>query len=93
MNYINHGKDVEKLSLLIGGEREGTVGYFVKPTIFVNVPDDSKLAREEIFGPVLVVLKPFDTLDEAIARANDTKYGLAAYIVTNNMGNVEKFTR
>jgi len=56
------------------------------------VPDNSKLAREEIFGPVLVVLTPFDTFEEAIRRANDTPYGLAAYLVTNNMGNIEKFT-
>lgn len=77
----------------MGGERWGTKGYFVKPTIYANVDDNSKLSREEIFGPVLVVLKPWKTLDEAIKRANDTPYGLAAYIVTQNMGNVEKFVR
>lgn len=93
MQYITYAREVEKLTLLVGGERANEKGFFVKPTIYVNVSDDSKLAREEIFGPVLVSLKPWKTLDEVIKRANDTKYGLAAYIVTNNFGTVEKFTR
>ncbi len=54
-------------------------GYYVKPTVFGNVSNDMTIAREEIFGPVLCVI-PYDDLDEAIAIANDTEYGLAAYI-------------
>ena len=54
-------------------------GYYVKPTVFGDVSNDMIIAREEIFGPVLVVI-PYDTLDEAVAIANDTPYGLGAYI-------------
>ncbi|MBB3955349.1 aldehyde dehydrogenase family protein [Novosphingobium sediminicola] len=54
-------------------------GYFVKPTVFANVTNDMAIAREEIFGPVLVIL-PYKDLDEAVAIANDTPYGLGAYI-------------
>lgn len=82
MSYIRHGKEIEKLECIMGGERWGEKGYFIKPTVFINVDDSSQLAREEIFGPVLVVLKPWKTLDEVIERANDTNYGLAAYICT-----------
>jgi len=54
-------------------------GYYVKPTVFADVNNNMTIAREEIFGPVLVVI-PYDTEDEAIAIANDTPYGLAAYV-------------
>ncbi|WP_321916105.1 MULTISPECIES: aldehyde dehydrogenase family protein [unclassified Paraburkholderia] len=54
-------------------------GYFVRPTIFANVSNDATIAREEIFGPVLVMI-PYDSEEEAIAIANDTEYGLAAYV-------------
>jgi aldehyde dehydrogenase (NAD+) len=54
-------------------------GYYVKPTVFANVTNDMTIAREEIFGPVLVVI-PYDTEDEAIRIANDTPYGLSAYV-------------
>lgn len=64
-------------------------GSFVKPTIFADVRNEMAIAREEIFGPVLVMI-PFDTEEEAIAIANDTPYGLAAYIQT---GNAERATR
>lgn len=58
-------------------------GNFVKPTIFADVNNDMAIAREEIFGPVLVMI-PFDTEEEAITIANDTPYGLAAYVQTGN---------
>ena len=62
------------------GRPEGTNrGWFARPTIFGDVTDDMTIAREEIFGPVLVIL-PYDTLDQAIASANDTVYGLAAFV-------------
>ena len=54
-------------------------GYYVKPTVFANVTNDMTIAREEIFGPVLVVI-PYDTEEDAVAIANDTPYGLAAYV-------------
>ena len=62
------------------GKPEGLQrGYFVKPTVFGNVRNDMTIAREEIFGPVLCVI-PYQDVDEAVAIANDTEYGLAAYI-------------
>ncbi|MGD9919433.1 MAG: aldehyde dehydrogenase family protein [Paenirhodobacter sp.] len=62
------------------GKPEGrNVGYFVKPTVFGGVTNDMTIAREEIFGPVLSIL-PYETVEEAIAIANDTPYGLAAYL-------------
>jgi aldehyde dehydrogenase (NAD+) len=54
-------------------------GFYVKPTVFANVTNEMTIAREEIFGPVLVVI-PYDTEDDAIRIANDTPYGLAAYV-------------
>ena len=58
-------------------------GYFVRPTIFSNVSNDMTIAREEIFGPVLCIM-PYDDVDEAIAVANDTPYGLAGYVQSGN---------
>jgi aldehyde dehydrogenase (NAD+) len=72
----------EGASLLTGGtgRPDGlTKGYFVKPTIFSNVRNDMTIAREEIFGPVLCIL-PYQTEEQAIQIANDTPYGLAAYV-------------
>src|SRR5882757_5736752 len=79
--YIEKGI-AEGAHLVIGGtgRPDGlTQGYFVKPTIFSNVHNDMTIAREEIFGPVLCIL-PYETEDEAIKIANDTPYGLAAYV-------------
>ena len=56
-------------------------GYFTRPTVFADVDNDMTIAREEIFGPVLVMI-PFDTEDEAIRIANDSEYGLTHYIQT-----------
>ncbi|XP_052199320.1 aldehyde dehydrogenase family 2 member C4-like [Diospyros lotus] len=83
LSYIEHGKR-EGATLLTGGERYGEKGYYIKPTIFSNVMDDMLIARDEIFGPVMSLMK-FKTVEEAIKRANDTRYGLAAGIVTNNL--------
>lgn len=93
MGFINHGKNTEKLNCIFGGEKFGDKGYFIKPTVFVDVPDDSKLAQEEIFGPVLSILKPWKTLDEAITRANNTRYGLAAVVLSKDMTVTEKCAR
>jgi aldehyde dehydrogenase (NAD+) len=59
-------------------------GYYVKPTVFADVTDDMRIAREEIFGPVLSIL-PYDSVDEAVERANATNYGLASYIQTRDI--------
>jgi aldehyde dehydrogenase (NAD+) len=73
-----------------GGGRHGDKGYFVQPTVFSGAKDDMRIVNEEIFGPVQSILK-FDTLEEAIARANATKYGLAAGIVTNDLNKALTF--
>ncbi|GAA0739752.1 NAD-dependent succinate-semialdehyde dehydrogenase [Dactylosporangium roseum] len=67
-----------------GGEELGERGYFYAPTVLTDVPTDARLVREEIFGPVAAI-GTFTTEPEAIARANDTEYGLAAYIFTRDL--------
>jgi len=68
------------------------VGYYVRPTIFADVTNDMSVAREEIFGPVLSMLR-FRSLDEAIAIANDTPYGLAAYVQTQDLDKARQVAR
>ena len=70
--------------VLCGGERVDGPGYFYAPTVLADIPDDANLLREEIFGPVAPV-PTFSTEDEAIARANDTEYGLVAYVYTQDV--------
>jgi len=82
----------EGAKLLVGGpgKPEGfETGYFVKPTIFADVNNTMKIARDEVFGPVLAIM-PFDTEEEAIAIANDTNYGLAAYVQTGDPKRAER---
>ncbi|WP_458792518.1 betaine-aldehyde dehydrogenase [Yoonia sp. MH D7] len=74
----------EGARLVTGGKRVDGQGYFIEPTVFADVTDDMTIAREEIFGPVLSVLD-FDTEEEALARANDTIYGLAAGVFTADL--------
>ena len=77
-----------------GAATEGDLagGYFVQPTIFDQVGNDMRIAREEVFGPVLSII-PFDTEEEAVAIANDTPYGLAAGIWTNDLARTLRMTR
>ncbi|WP_042263071.1 aldehyde dehydrogenase family protein [Paraburkholderia heleia] len=82
--YIARGK-ADGARLVIEGEAPAGPGYFVKPTMFVDIPTEGPLWREEIFGPVLC-LRSFDTEDEAIATANDTEFGLVATVVTRDAG-------
>ncbi len=75
------------------GKPEGfEEGYFVKPTIFADVSNDMVIAREEVFGPVLAMI-PFDTEEEAIAIANDTPYGLAAYLQTQDAAKARRVAK
>ncbi|KAL2321250.1 hypothetical protein Fmac_030219 [Flemingia macrophylla] len=83
LSYIEHGKR-EGATLLTGGKRVGDKGYYIEPTIFSNVKEDMLIVQDEIFGPVMV-LKKFKTIEEAIKSANNTKYGLAAGIVTKSL--------
>ncbi|KAJ5388843.1 Aldehyde dehydrogenase [Penicillium cosmopolitanum] len=83
MEYINHGKK-EGATVAVGGERHGTEGYFIQPTVFTDVTPDMKIAQEEIFGPVIAVQK-FKDEAEAIKIGNNTSYGLAAAVHTKNV--------
>lgn len=84
-NYIDVGKK-EGATLVSGGNKVNRKGYFVEPTIFSDVTDDMTIAREEIFGPVMSILR-FSEIEEVIKRANDSEYGLGAGIVTKDINN------
>ena len=91
---ISKGID-EGATLVTGGagRPDGLdVGYYVRPTIFADVDPDMTIAREEIFGPVLSII-PYDTVEEAVQIANDTVYGLAAYVQSGDIDNARKIAR
>jgi aldehyde dehydrogenase (NAD+) len=83
MSYIESGK-AAGAKVEVGGERHGSEGYFIKPTIFTNADPSMKIVQEEIFGPVGVVIK-FKDEDDVMRQANDTVYGLAAAVFTQNL--------
>jgi gamma-glutamyl-gamma-aminobutyraldehyde dehydrogenase len=93
LTYIDAGR-AEGAKLVLGGKRilEASGGNFVEVTIFDEVKNSMKIAREEIFGPVLSVL-PFESEEEAIAIANDTPYGLAASLYTKDLGRAHRVAR
>ena len=71
-------------SVVVGGQAHGGPGYFYPPTVLVDVPHDAEINREEIFGPVAPITT-FETEDEAVAKANDTEYGLSSYVYTRDL--------
>ncbi|HKA07309.1 MAG TPA: aldehyde dehydrogenase family protein [Gemmataceae bacterium] len=83
MGYIAAGNK-EGAKMLCGGGRVGNRGYFIEPTVFADVKDSMKIAKEEIFGPVMNIMK-FKDLDEVIERGNKTFYGLAAAVWTKDV--------
>ena len=83
MGYIDSGRQ-EGARMACGGERVGNRGYFVQPTVFVDVQDEMRIAKEEIFGPVMSIIR-FRDMADVVARANRTIYGLAAGVWTRDI--------
>jgi aldehyde dehydrogenase (NAD+) len=91
LGYVDLGKK-QGAKLVTGGPREGDRGFYVKPTIFDDVKDDMAIAKDEIFGPVVSVLR-FKEIDDLIERANRTTYGLAAAVWTKNIDKAHLFAK
>jgi len=88
LDYIRIGQ-AEGATLAYGGKRLDQNGFYLQPTVFTDVTDDMRIAREEIFGPVLSVIE-FDDEADGIARANDTEFGLAAGVFTADLSRAHR---
>ncbi|WP_109310905.1 5-carboxymethyl-2-hydroxymuconate semialdehyde dehydrogenase [Ruegeria sp. AU67] len=89
-SYFDIAKE-DGATVAAGGVKVGDGGFFVRPTLFTNANNDMRIAREEIFGPVLTSI-PFSTEEEALQIANDTPYGLTGYVWTNDLTRALRFT-
>jgi 1-pyrroline-5-carboxylate dehydrogenase len=87
LEYIKIGKTEGRL--VAGGKEASGPGHFIAPTVIADVPPDGRISQEEIFGPVLAVLKATD-FDEALRFANNTEYGLTGAVYTKNRAKIEK---
>jgi aldehyde dehydrogenase (NAD+) len=85
---IDHAKG-DGAKLLLGGDRIDRDGYFMPPTVFGDVDNKSRIAQDEVFGPVLTIIR-FSTDEQAVALANDSPYGLAAYLHTDSLGRAHR---
>lgn len=83
MSYIDSGKS-EGATVHLGGARHGEEGYWIEPTIFADTKPAMKIVQEEVFGPIRVVIK-FEDEEDVLKQANDTMYGLAAAVFTQDI--------
>lgn len=90
LSYFAKARE-EGATIAAGGEKVGEEGCFVRPTLFTDATNDMTVAQEEIFGPVLTAI-PFKDEDEALRLANDTRYGLSAYLWTNDLNRAMRMT-
>lgn len=91
LSYIDQGKS-SGARLLHGGAKTGSKGYYLEPTVFADTTEDMAIVRDEIFGPVVAIAK-FRTVDEVVAKANDTSYGLAAALFTEKVARAHTVAR